>query len=334
MQTAPSEEHSYLILTESPSAAGTIRRTIPNGKARPKVLALHDALPWGPLAALDDMASFCERRAQFWAPFYQGMTEAFRSNPSDLFEEIEDLLLTASKSEHVEVWLGESVADQVFAAFLAELGRLNRLDLTSFSIRQFATAEDWPALGYQNDEFFVSLPERAPFSLVSKTYQQVWAAIADEKPHALTKLLQTGTGLEVLDLALASFFERFPSANSGLGSIDRGILAHCPKEWVKAARIVGPAMADGMPPRDRIGDLLIFRHLVALSVGPSPCVETRGDVSETRGCEARLTEFGNQCLLGNRSRIRNGLDEWVGGVHLDTRAGNVWVRDGLEIAPE
>ncbi len=44
-----------------------------------------------------------------------------------------------------------------------------------------------------------------------------------------------------------------------------------------------------------------------------------------RGTDARLTEAGELFLAGDWDFIeKNGINDWVGGVHLDSKSGNVW----------
>jgi hypothetical protein len=47
------------------------------------------------------------------------------------------------------------------------------------------------------------------------------------------------------------------------------------------------------------------------------------------GTRIRLTQAGEAFLSGRSNFVEvNGIDEWVAGVHLDSKAGNVWFRDG------
>jgi hypothetical protein len=54
-----------------------------------------------------------------------------------------------------------------------------------------------------------------------------------------------------------------------------------------------------------------------------------GDLSSYRGCEVRLTSAGEAFLEGNKNFVEvNGIDEWVAGVHLNSRTREVWFRNG------
>jgi hypothetical protein len=65
----------------------------------------------------------------------------------------------------------------------------------------------------------------------------------------------------------------------------------------------------------------------------SRALSALGDTNQLRGTEARLTEHGEAILAGDGNAVEwNGIDDWVGGVHLDSRSGRVWFhRDGALI---
>jgi hypothetical protein len=48
-----------------------------------------------------------------------------------------------------------------------------------------------------------------------------------------------------------------------------------------------------------------------------------------RDCEVAITEAGELVLAGRANAIElNGIDDWVFGIHLDSRQGSVWYRKG------
>jgi hypothetical protein len=52
-----------------------------------------------------------------------------------------------------------------------------------------------------------------------------------------------------------------------------------------------------------------------------------------RETEVTVTETGKAVLNGGVNAVRlNGIDDWVGGIHLDSAGGEVWFqRDGVLI---
>lgn len=322
-----------IIVTQCPSAAVTIRKATADEKPRPSVAGFSDFLPSGPLLPLDDIEAFCASRSQFWRFLYGTHLFDFRGAAPEVYTDFDHLISSIKNAEQVDFWLGKSVEEQIFAAFLAALCDQGILEAARIELLQFDPRENWPSLGAQPVKFFKMRPAPVPFTSVLADYNRGWSAITSPEPDTFASLVRSGTDCAALNDALADFFLRYPDAQSGLGSIDRSVLEYTPSEWVKATHVVGRAMALGTVERDRVGDLTIFAHLKGLALGPFPCVELRGDASSMQTCEARLTPFGADCLAGKENRLANGIDEWIGGVHLESANKRVWVRRKTEIVP-
>ena len=82
---------------------------------------------------------------------------------------------------------------------------------------------------------------------------------------------------------------------------------------------------------DGVGDLYLFARMRQLADRQlvEPALVMEGDMSSYRGCEVQLAAAGEAFQEGRRNFVEvNGIDEWVAGVHLDSRTGDVWFRDG------
>jgi hypothetical protein len=84
---------------------------------------------------------------------------------------------------------------------------------------------------------------------------------------------------------------------------------------------------------DCIGDAQLFARLKLLgnlSLN-EPLVSLKGNLAEMRETEVTVTETGKAVLNGGVNAVRlNGIDDWVGGIHLNSAAGEVWFqRDGV-----
>ena len=67
----------------------------------------------------------------------------------------------------------------------------------------------------------------------------------------------------------------------------------------------------------RLGDITLQKPLLTLS----------GDTKRLRETEVRLTQYGEAVLAGKGNAVEwNGIDDWVAGVHLNSRHGRVWFR--------
>jgi hypothetical protein len=56
-------------------------------------------------------------------------------------------------------------------------------------------------------------------------------------------------------------------------------------------------------------------------------VTLSGDTKRLRETKVRLTQYGEAVLAGKGNAVEwNGIDDWVAGVHLNSRNGRVWFR--------
>jgi hypothetical protein len=95
--------------------------------------------------------------------------------------------------------------------------------------------------------------------------------------------------------------------------------------------VVGYTIGDDMEFPEWMGDNYLFQRLQRLADSSlsKPLLAISGDVKRMGATEVQLTPHGEAILAGNGNDVEwNGIDEWVGGVHLDSRSGRVWLRDG------
>ncbi len=136
--------------------------------------------------------------------------------------------------------------------------------------------------------------------------------------------------------ALRAFMALYPAVDTGLNYWDRIILAHCRKHGPKAARILGYTIAHDRVYPDRPDDIYLFDRLKRLGDRrlARPLLALTGDLSAMRSVEAAITETGQKVLAGVANYVAlNGIDDWVGGVHLKARSGSPWVFDGETLVP-
>jgi hypothetical protein len=65
-----------------------------------------------------------------------------------------------------------------------------------------------------------------------------------------------------------------------------------------------------------------------------PLITLSGDPNSMRNCEISLTEAGESVLAAQANAVAlNGIDDWILGVHLDSKRGSVWYhKDGILVA--
>jgi hypothetical protein len=127
---------------------------------------------------------------------------------------------------------------------------------------------------------------------------QAWAAVTLSHPAALIHFLDQVPGrLPLLRPAFEKILWRYPDVRSGA---NRSVF------W-RLQRLADPTLLH-------------------------PAVALAGEQTTIRGTEARLTPDGERFLKTELNFVElNGIDDWVGGVHLDSRVGNVWFHQDRRI---
>ena len=87
---------------------------------------------------------------------------------------------------------------------------------------------------------------------------------------------------------------------------------------------------------DPVGDVYLFWRMRRLADSglQQPLLTLSGDLGALRHCRVRLTDFGRQVRNGAANHVEvNGIDDWVGGVHLRASTGSPWYRRNGELIP-
>jgi hypothetical protein len=158
-----------------------------------------------------------------------------------------------------------------------------------------------------------------------------WSAVTASDPAALLAFIGGEAGpLPFLRRALAVLVTRFPDFYTGLNAWDSLILQCVRDHGPQAAWVIAQTMAHAMEPHlDWAGDAYLLARLRRLAEPalPHPFVSFTGSWTALRGCEVTLTETGARALEGEANFVAlNGIDDWIGGVHLDSSEGWVWFR--------
>ena len=157
---------------------------------------------------------------------------------------------------------------------------------------------------------------------------RAWAAVTSPGPEALVRML--GEKLVPLPLLLAAFrflLYRYPDVASGINRHDAKLLAKTRDRGPVAAGVIAYSMMELGEEGDRAGDLVLWWRLRRLADPALPyrAVTMTGAKTTIRGTEVHLTEIGEQVARGELNFVElNGIDDWVGGVHLDSRTGHLW----------
>jgi hypothetical protein len=162
-----------------------------------------------------------------------------------------------------------------------------------------------------------------------------WTAFTSTDAPELQRVVDDDTSaLPFLHGALVRMLEEYPSTANGLGRIDAHALG------LLAARAHAPAelFAEYAKLEERIflGDITFWKHVERMAHAATPLVELR-----VRGAfedrfpegEVRITDAGRNVVAGNSDAVElNGIDRWLGGVHLKGTARWRWDAARKQIA--
>ena len=154
-----------------------------------------------------------------------------------------------------------------------------------------------------------------------KTARTAWEAFRSPEPTGLAALLDSDTSaLPFLRDALVRHLQQFPALANGLSRAERQIL-QLTGSGISQFRELFPA-AQKLEEQIWMGDSTFQQYLQRMTGAKHPLL---GSVNE--GFET--TAFGRQVFAGKEDHVRsNGINRWLGGVHL-CEGAPVWRWDDV-----
>ena len=295
-----------------------------------ELLVNQDVLSCGPLPAMRSLQEWSRIRQDYW----DSITPNEEPHPfnSDLLSNTEAL----READSIVLWLGIGAAEQLLFAwmvqFLQLIGSQAKLQLIQFNR---VGQHDWEVFGtgLLNVE---RMRQHPPAELVSAQtlaeLERLWERVTSPEPFGLLDVLaEKSPLLPHSRAALASHLLRYPGYQTGLGRWESELLQRTKERGPGAARIIGEVMGLNFD-ADLPGDVILFSrlHNLASPHVPHPLVTLSGDIYDVQKCQVALTPTGESVLAGQANAVDlNGIDDWVLGVHLDSRNGSVWyLEDG------
>ena len=235
-----------------------------------------------------------------------------------------DQALEANRNREYVLWFEADLYDQLqiteVLARLADLG-VPAERITLICIGERPGIAGFGGLGELTAEQLRELPDTnasarlTPAALELAT--RAWAAFRAPSPEGLGAIAATRLGeLRFLGEAFDRLSREYPAKRDGLSLTERRLLA---------------AVADGAPDagtafvrawaretRPYMGDSTCFSRMARMAEGPHPLLnlDPPGRPVE-RATGVRLTEPGSRVLAGAADQVGlNGIDRWIGGVHL------------------
>ena len=303
-----------LHVTNGDSTALTLRRT---GLVE-RLVVWRDALHEGPVPDVDD-ARLRALRAEFLARDGASAAVVLRT-----LEERDRALAGGRGGEYV-LWFEADLYDQLqLAQIVARLAALGVAPerVTLICIGEHRGSAHFGGLGELEAEQLERLPASAGVTLTADTFDlatRAWAALRAPDPRGLAAIVAAcSPELRFLPEAFDRLGREYPSTRDGLSLTERRLLAAVAEG--AATPVEAFLRASAREARPFLGDTWAFAALDRLAAGDVPLLDG-----------ARLTDAGGRVLRGEADHVAlNGVDRWVGGVHLRGRSVSWRWDDGTE----
>jgi hypothetical protein len=255
---------------------------------------------------------------------YEGVE---RAEATREFAERDEALEAGRDGEYV-LWFEADLYDQLqiieILARLADLG-VPAERITLICIGEHAGIARFGGLGELTAEQLRELPHTnacarlTPAALELAT--RAWAAFRAPTPEGLGAIAAARLGeLRFLGEAFDRLSREYPARRDGLSLTERRVLAAV----AGGALDAGTAFVRGAARETRpfMGDSTCFGRMNQMSQGPHPLLRLNPrDRTVQLTTEVRMTDTGARVLAGEADQIAlNGIDRWIGGVHLQGHA--------------
>jgi hypothetical protein len=311
-----------LNITNGDSAAERLRAAGMVGD----ILVWRDVLHEGPVPGKLGFAQLREMRARFIAE------RGWASEAVALADlEARDATLDASGTrDEVVLWFEHDLFDQ-----LQLIQILHRLATQGPDPGRLTLACEPEYLGMMSADRVRALHARRSNVHRDQVHlaSAAWSAFTAPEAARVTALLETDTtALPFLGPALRRHLEEFPSTRTGLSRSEQQAL-----EVIAAgAATTGAAFPQAHHQREEpifLGDTVFAWYLERMSLVPEPLLlfDDGTPVTSPRrdddkqafwGRRVRVTAAGAKVLAGEVNAVAlNGIDRWLGGVHLETPPG-------------
>jgi hypothetical protein len=287
------------------------------GLAR-RVLYWRDSLHEGPVPAVD-----ADELRRIRADFLMGAGVDDRGEAEAMFIERDRMLADNRDGEYV-LWFEADLYDQL--QIIQVLARLAELQVpadrvTLICIGEHAGIARFGGLGELTADQLRELPStNACARLTDEAFDlaiRAWAALRAPTPLGLATIAASRSGeLRFLGEAFDRLSREYPSTRDGLSLTERRVLAGV----ADGAADAGSAFERTWRRETRpyLGDTWCFAMMDRLAQAPHPLLRAApADRDVDRFARLWLTDTGVRVLAGEADHAAlNGVDRWIGGVHL------------------
>jgi hypothetical protein len=250
---------------------------------------------------------------------------------NDLHQQ-EEKLATSRTHDEVVLWFEHDLFCQLHLIYLLNWFGQQQMGETKLSlvcIGEFPGRENFRGLGELTPQEFASLfPARQPVTNIQlELATAAWQAYCSPDPTSIEMLLRSDTSaLPFLHAALRAHLERFPATTNGLSRIEKCALQLIHDGVGKFSDLF--QRFGNNEPVYGLGDAQFWLALRRLSAAREPLLKIAGVQDKDRETQLltpevvrnaafELTGAGNATLSGDSDFVAlNGIDLWLGGVHL------------------
>jgi hypothetical protein len=305
---------------------------LPGTGLAPHLLYWRDILHEGPVPAVG-----AQELRRIRADFLVQADADDRGEGAQMFAE-RDRVLEAHRDGDYVLWFEADLYDQL--QIVQILARLSGLGVQAQRITMICIGEHpgiarFGGLGELTAEQLRELPATNACARLTPAALQLairaWAAFRTPTPDGLDAIAATRSGeLRFLGEAFDRLSREYPSSRDGLSLTERRVLAAVADGAPDAGSAFGRATSREMRPY--LGDTWCFAMMDRMARAPVPLLnpEPTGRPID-RLTALRLTDAGAGVLAGDADYVTlNGIDRWIGGVHLRGRHARWRWDDGTE----
>jgi hypothetical protein len=305
-----------LHITDGESVAGTLKKA-----ALPGDVSIYGDLMYeGPAPASLTAEAWRNARAGFIAE----AGYATREMAHQYLKAGEAALAAFPRHEEVVIWLDHKLSDQLIlinALDWFSRQNLGAVQLSLICVGRYPGIEPFAGLGQLTADQLAPLMDMrlrvtgAQFRLS----QAAWRAFTSPDPRAIERFIETdSSALPFLAAAFRRHLEQFPSVQEGLSRTERQALSVLRERGSLTGRRLFAAV-QSLEERIFMGDWSFYRIIANLAASRHPLLQVSAAARAGLGT-VTITQAGRNVMDGRADHIElNGIEEWLGGVHLSGR---------------
>lgn len=150
------------------------------------------------------------------------------------------------------------------------------------------------------------------------SYASVWRAFCQGDAQQQIQSTQNLKLPVSTRFAIDHLQHQYPSQSTGLTKWQKTLLENATKRGPEAVRIVGFSIGESQTP-DHHGDIYLFDELLKLGGKnlKAPLLKFTGNTGLMRETQVEVLPLAHDVLRGKSNFVElNGIDTWIGGVHL------------------